>query len=333
MTNCNGESYIDIDVRDETAPLEAVILGTARDMHEPFQHYVDPATWTLDQAPSQDLITDPKSRHHIMNGSYPLEVNLRTENDHFSRILAKYNVEVFKPITLRNTNQIFTRDIGFVIDHVFIKSNMGTQSRQAEFFAIRDIVSLIAQEVWFPPRTVKIEGGDVFPYRDKIFLGQAAPESKGLRCDRTNELALEYLAHKFPDKEVVPIYLHKSDKDPYRNCLHLDCAFQPFGHNDHCIIFPDGFADRGQAEMLIDLFGGSSNAIEIDAKDMYHMNSNVFSISPNVIVSGADEQEFGELNRQLESHGMTVERVPYSETAKMEGLLRCSTLPLRRTYS
>ena len=28
--------------------------------------------------------------------------------------------------------------------------------------------------------------------------------------------------------------------------------------------------------------------------------------------------------------GLTVETVPYAQTAKMEGLLRCSTLPLRR---
>jgi len=327
------DHLIQIQVQDETAPLEAVILGTARELHEPFQRFVNPADWTSETAPPEDLIPDPKSRIHIMNGTYPLEVNLRTENDHFSRILAKYNVQVYKPITLPNTNQIFTRDIGFVIDDVFIKSNMGTRARQAEFFAIRDIVTEIAQEVWFPARDVKIEGGDVFPYYDKIFVGQAGKGYQGLRCDRTNARGIEYLQHKFPHKEVIPIYLRKSDRDPFVNCLHLDCAFQPIANNDRCIIHPDGFCDAEQASMLMELFGGEDQAIKIDAQQMYHMNSNIFSISPQVVVSGADEGQFSELNRQLEAAGLTVEKVPYSETAKLAGLLRCSTLPLRRQYS
>ena len=36
------------------------------------------------------------------------------------------------------------------------------------------------------------------------------------------------------------------------------------------------------------------------------------------------------LNNELKNKGFTVEEVPYAEIAKMEGLLRCSTLPLRR---
>jgi N-dimethylarginine dimethylaminohydrolase len=60
---------------------------------------------------------------------------------------------------------------------------------------------------------------------------------------------------------------------------------------------------------------------------MYEMNSNVFSISPKVILS---EKGFVRLNNELKNKGFTVEEVPYAEIAKMEGLLRCSTLPLRR---
>ena len=36
------------------------------------------------------------------------------------------------------------------------------------------------------------------------------------------------------------------------------------------------------------------------------------------------------LNKELRNKGITVEEVPYAEIAKMEGLLRCSTLPLGR---
>jgi len=328
----NLNESIRINIQDETAPLEAVILGTAKDIGFPNSKYVDPKEWGSLNAPENDQINDPKSRIHLMEGTYPMETDLRAENDYFARVLAKYNVEIYQPLKLPKTNQIFTRDIGFVIDNVFIKGNMGTLKRQSEFFAIRDIVAQITDEVWFPPSSVKIEGGDVFPYKDKIFVGQAGKGYENMRCNRTNPEAIDYLQKKFPYKKIVPIYLTKSDSDPSNNCLHLDCAFQPIGNNDHCIIYKGGFEDPEQADMLIELFGGVDNAIEIEGKDMYNMNSNIFSISPRVIVSGDSEKEFGELNRRLEAKGFTVEKIPYSETSKMEGLLRCSTLPLRRTY-
>ena len=60
---------------------------------------------------------------------------------------------------------------------------------------------------------------------------------------------------------------------------------------------------------------------------MYQMNSNIFSIDTHVVVS---EQNFTRLNNWLRENGFVVEEVPYSEIAKQEGLLRCSTLPLIR---
>jgi N-dimethylarginine dimethylaminohydrolase len=57
------------------------------------------------------------------------------------------------------------------------------------------------------------------------------------------------------------------------------------------------------------------------------MNSNVFSIAPDVVVS---EKNFTRLNNWLRENDFTVEEIPYAEIAKQEGLLRCSTLPLIR---
>jgi N-dimethylarginine dimethylaminohydrolase len=57
------------------------------------------------------------------------------------------------------------------------------------------------------------------------------------------------------------------------------------------------------------------------------MNSNIFSISPEVIIS---EKTFIRLNAWLRSQGFVVEEVPYAEISKQEGLLRCSTIPLIR---
>jgi N-dimethylarginine dimethylaminohydrolase len=77
---------------------------------------------------------------------------------------------------------------------------------------------------------------------------------------------------------------------------------------------------------LVKIFG-KENLFHITRDEMYHMNSNVFSIAPDVIVS---EKNFTRLNTWLKDKGFTVEEIPYAEIAKQEGLLRCSTLPLIR---
>ena len=77
---------------------------------------------------------------------------------------------------------------------------------------------------------------------------------------------------------------------------------------------------------MVDYFG-KENIFEIDAQEMYRMFSNVFSISPDVVVS---ERNFTRLNNWLRDQGFTVEEIPYAEISKQEGLLRCSTLPLIR---
>ncbi|PIV95755.1 MAG: amidinotransferase, partial [Flavobacteriaceae bacterium CG17_big_fil_post_rev_8_21_14_2_50_31_13] len=69
------------------------------------------------------------------------------------------------------------------------------------------------------------------------------------------------------------------------------------------------------------------NIFEITKQEMYDMNSNVFSISEEVIIS---EKNFVRLNSWLRNQGFKVEEVPYAEISKQEGLLRCSTLPLIR---
>ena len=80
--------------------------------------------------------------------------------------------------------------------------------------------------------------------------------------------------------------------------------------------------------MLVDIFG-RENVFDITGEEMYWMNSNIFSISPDVVVS---EQHFERLNTHIETNwGLTVERIPYREISKMGGLLRCSTLPLVRS--
>jgi N-dimethylarginine dimethylaminohydrolase len=70
---------------------------------------------------------------------------------------------------LRITTKFFTRDIGFVIENTFIKSNI-LPDRERELDAIQYIIDQIKPGVVRPPEEVHIEGGDVVLWDDYIFI-------------------------------------------------------------------------------------------------------------------------------------------------------------------
>ena len=298
-------------VTNETDRLKAVILGTA---------VSNGATPTLEEA------YDPKSAEHIKAGTYPIEKDMVAEMDAFAAVLQKYGVQVYRPEIIRDCNQIFTRDIGFVIDDVFIKANI-LPDRQAEFQAIEYIVKQMnPDKVVTPPDEVHIEGGDVMPWNEHIFIGTyKGDDYKEQVTARTNMAGVAFIQKLFPHKKVKEFDLVKSKTEARDNALHLDCCFQPVG-KDKAIIYKGGFRSEADYQYLVDIFG-AENLFHIEREEMYEMNSNVFSISPEVVVS---EKHFTRLNTWLRAQGFTVEEIPYSEISKQEGLLRCSTLPLLR---
>ena len=298
-------------VTNETDRLKAVILGTA---------VSNGATPTLEEA------YDPKSAEHIKAGTYPIEKDMVAEMDAFAAVLQKYGVQVYRPEIIRDCNQIFTRDIGFVIDDVFIKANI-LPDRQAEYQAIEYIVKQMnPDKVITPPEEVHIEGGDVMPWNEHIFIGTyKGDDYKEQVTARTNMAGVAFIQKLFPHKKVKEFDLVKSKTEARDNALHLDCCFQPVGKNK-AIIYKGGFRSEADYQYLVDIFG-AENLFHIEREEMYEMNSNVFSISPEVVVS---EKHFTRLNTWLRAQGLTVEEIPYSEISKQEGLLRCSTLPLLR---
>ncbi|MEO9968093.1 MAG: arginine deiminase family protein [Reichenbachiella sp.] len=304
---------IDILIKDETAPLRSVILGTAE---------------SFGGVPDIEDAYDPKSRQHILDGSFPKEEDIINEMTAVEKALTKHGVKVYRPKVLPDTNQVFARDIGFVIGDKFVMPNI-IDERAAEKEGIDHLIAQInPSQILKMPKGAYAEGGDVMPWKEKLFIGYSEDDDyNNYKVSRTNSAGVKFLREQFPNCDFYAFELKKSDTDPRENALHLDCCFQPIGDNQ-CIIYKGGFKKEKDYELLVSLFG-AENCIEITKEEMYDMNSNVFSISPKVIIS---EQGFTRLNDELEKRGFEVERVPYSETAKMEGLLRCSTLPLERTY-
>ena len=300
-----------LNIKNETSRLRAVILGTAE---------------SPGPTPEYENAYDPKSVEHIKAGTYPLEEDIVKEMEAVREVLEKYDVQVFRPNLVKDLNQIFTRDIAFVIDDVFIKANI-LPDREEEIEAIQYVIDQIdPNKVIELPEDVHVEGGDVMLYNDHLFIGAYYGEDyPQFITARTNLKGVEHIRKMFPNKKVRSFNLRKSNTEARDNALHLDCCFQPVGKGK-AILYKDGFLDEKEYEWLVNFFG-KENIFEITRQEMYDMNSNVFSISEDVVIS---ERNFTRLNTWLRENGMTVEEVPYAEIAKQEGLLRCSTLPLIR---
>ena len=300
-----------LNITSEAGRLREVILGLP---------------YSNGPVPAPDQAIDPKTYESVSKGCYPAEADIVREMDGFKAVLEKYGVTVYRPDLVPDTNQVFSRDVGFVIDDKIVVSNI-IPARQAEIDAYSRIYEKIPYtRIYNLPEAVHIEGGDVILYKDFIMVGQYNfQDYPQIKSARTNRLAIDYLKMLFPERIVLPLNLRKSDTDPYEGILHLDCTFMPVG-KDKAIIYKDGFMNPRDAEHLIHLFG-EENVFCITKEEMYWMNTNVFSIAPDVVVV---EENFTRLAAWLESNGFTVERIPYRNISRMGGLLRCSTLPLRR---
>ncbi|MBK0370919.1 dimethylarginine dimethylaminohydrolase family protein [Flavobacterium agrisoli] len=302
---------LQLNIKNETSRLRAVVLGTA-----------------INNGPTPTIAEayDPKSLEHIKAGTYPLEVDMIREMNALDAVFKKYDVKVFRPEIIEKCNQIFTRDIGFVIEDTFIKANI-LPERELELEAIQYILDNINPlKVCRPPEAIHIEGGDVMLWQDYIFVGTyKGSDYKDYITARTNLEGVAYLKEMFPYKKIKEFDLIKSKIEARDNALHLDCCFQPVGKNKG-IIYKNGFREESDYQFLVQLFG-KENLFHITREEMYHMFSNVFSIDENIVVS---ERNFTRLNNWLRDNDFIVEEISYAEIAKQEGLLRCSTLPLIR---
>ncbi|MFI0428139.1 dimethylarginine dimethylaminohydrolase family protein [Mariniflexile sp. HMF6888] len=302
---------LQLNIKNETSRLRAVILGTAE---------------SNGPIPRVEDCYDPKSIEHVLAGTYPQEADMILEMDAVAAVFKKYDVQVFRPQVIKDCNQIFSRDIAFVIEDKIIRANI-LPNREPEIEAIRYVWNQVDRKkrIVLPPEC-HVEGGDVMPWNDYIFIGTYSGEDyPELITARTNMDAVIAIQELFPEKTVKSFELRKSNTNAKENALHLDCCFQPLGKGK-AIIHKNGFLKENEYNWLVNFFG-KENVFEITKQEMYDMNSNIFSISEDIIIS---EKNFTRLNTWLRQEGFTVEEVPYAEISKQEGLLRCTTMPLIR---
>ena len=298
-------------VKNEFDTLKKVVLGIGAD---------------FGGTPSIQDVYDPHSRKHVLQKTYPKEDKIVSELSQFESVLIKYNIDVFRPKNIESINQVFARDIGFVIDDIFFVSNM-IQERQGEIEGVKHILSHFEKtKICFLPEDISIEGGDVIVFNDFIFIGICDEyDFSTKKVGRTNNKAVEFLQNYFPKKKIFGFELIKSDTLIENNCLHLDCCFQPLGLG-HVLICYDAFKNKKDLDIIWKIFS-KRNIIKISNDQMGNLNTNLFSISKNIVVSN---KKFKETNDILSNLGYKVEEIDYSNIAKMGGLFRCTTLPLIR---
>ena len=298
-------------ITSETSSLKYVILGIPYD---------------FGGTPNIEDCYDPSSLFSLKNNLFPIQEDITKEMNAFLDVLEKYNVAVLRPENIVGLNQIFARDLGFVIGNTLIISNV-INNRSEEIPAIENIINLIpSQKVLKLSKELTIEGGDVSVCKNHVFIGYSnSADIEKYKVARTNQSAVDFISNEFQNYNVMGFELFKSDQDKDENTLHLDCCFQPVG-NQYASIAPDSFKNKSDIIYLENLFG-NNNLFYLTKDEKNIMNSNIFSISETVVVS---DSRFERLNNWLRQRNFVVEEIDYFEISKMGGLFRCSTLPLIR---
>ena len=298
------------NIKSEHGRLRSVMVGTARKMG---------------LKPTIENCYDARSRESVVLETYPEMEDCMEELKLLVEKLDSLGVEVLRPDVLDTTNQVFTRDIGFVINDQFILPNV-IEDRADELKAIDKLLGRISSaNIIMMPSGCYAEGGDVIVHEPFVFIGVSNEQAfDKYTTARTNTAGFEYLQDEFPGFDFKGFELLKSDVDPRKGSLHLDCAFQPLG--DAVLLAPQFFKQTTDVAWIESHFG-KENIFYCNEEEAYGLHTNVLSVGPKEVLISASALR---LKNWLEERGYTVHAITYNEIVKMGGLLRCSTMPLER---
>jgi N-dimethylarginine dimethylaminohydrolase len=300
------------EIHNEYGRLRSVVVGVARRMGG---------------IPTLEECYDARSYETVQLGSYPNEEACKAQMKGLIEVLEGLGVEVMRPEVIAGVNQVFARDIGFVIEDQYIIPNI-IEDRAEERDAMGSVEARIpSANIIMMPSGCHAEGGDVLVHNDYIFVGVSNDDDfNAYKTARTNYAGYEYLMDEFPAKEFKSFELLKNDQDPRSGSLHLDCAFQPVGGG--ALLAPHLFKNAADVKWIENHFG-TSNIFYCDEDEAYDLTTNVFSVSADEIIVPMSAKR---LTGWLEERGFTVHAIAYNEIVKMGGLLRCSTMPIQRSH-
>lgn len=298
------------NIKTEYGRLRSVLVGIARKMGA---------------VPSLEECYDARSYESVAKGVYPEVSACVSQMTALVDKLEELGIQVMRPNVLEGTNQVFTRDIGFVIDDQFILPNV-IEDRADELRALDVLMDKIpSSNIIMMPSGCFAEGGDVMVHYPYVFVGVSDNDTyEKYTTSRTNYAGFDYLQDEFPGYEFKGFELLKDDTNPRAGSLHLDCAFQPLG--DALLFAPHLFKNAKDVAWIEKHFG-KDNIFYCSEDEAYDLHTNVFSVGPKEVIISASAER---LKNWLEKREYTVHTIVYDEVVKMGGLLRCSTMPLER---
>ena len=116
-----------INIHNETAALKAVVVGVAED---------------FGGIPKLEDCYDPKSREHVVAGTFPSNDSCVKEMNALVSVLENYDVKVYRPENIIGLNQIFSRDIAFAIEDKLVLPNI-IEDRELEVEGISEVLNLV----------------------------------------------------------------------------------------------------------------------------------------------------------------------------------------------
>ena len=299
---------MNLNINSETSKLKEVLIGNSYNFKSPFNF--------------RELY-DPTSLLNYLKGKYPNKSQLQSQLSELKKILIKHEVKVHE-LDTEDTNQIFARDLGFVIDDNFIVSSI-IPDREKELNGLRTLLSNIKNVIKLP-KSAHIEGGDVVVTKDHVFIGYYdKSDYKNQITARTNKKAIKIIKDSIKKKEVIPIELIKSSVKPSENALHLDCCFQPVS-TDKAVMCKEAFVNKIELDFITSYYG-EKNIFNVTLDEMSKLYCNFFSINENTVIT---DKRFKRLIDWFNNIGLNVEKLDFSEVSKLGGLFRCCTLPLYR---
>ncbi|QQD83342.1 dimethylarginine dimethylaminohydrolase family protein [Bacillus siamensis] len=228
------------------------------------------------------------------------------QHDAFIDILKSHQIEVvLLPADPSLPEQVFTRDIGFVLGETAFISSMAASVRQGEEKVFQNLLD--EENIPYTRlRKANIEGGDVMIADGTVYAGLS---------ERTDKTAVRELQEALPEMTVVPIPLKE-------DFLHLDCVFNMISETEAL------YCKNGLGQKEIDLLAERFELIEVPEEEQFTLGPNILSIGNQTIISLPQHRH---TNRELRKRGYKVIETEFSEIIKSGGSFRCCTLPLVRT--
>lgn len=205
--------------------------------------------------------------------------------------------------------QHYTRDLGFVVDDVFVVSRLNSPRRHGEFAGLRRLCEHIDRVTYLDAGT--IEGGDVMLHDGHVLVGLS---------EETSPAGVEALRHRLDqlgvERLVTPIEFVCD------GIVHLDDHFNivaPELALVHRSVFDD---------VQMRWFGEHFDLISVTDEEALGVEVNVLALAPGVVVVAERSERIA---AELRVRGIEVIPIDYSEVTKIPGSFRCSTLPLVRS--